>query len=128
MGHPPGVSRNAHTPSLENACFGLETTACAAAFLTRGSDTAARRRLMGTAGIGARARSRVMTLAASGATRPGEPNFALAAMGTEALGTTADDPGGSEQHPLRCPRCGAGPFRTPVELQEHIEAVHGNQQ
>ena len=69
-----------------------------------------------------------MTLAASGAARRAEPNFAPAAMATESLGTTADDPGGSEQHPLRCARCGAGPFRTPCELQEHIEAVHGNQQ
>ncbi len=68
-----------------------------------------------------------MTLAASGAARRAEPNFALAAVGTKALGTTADDPGGSEQHPLRCPRCGAGPFGSSRELREHIEAVHGNQ-
>ena len=69
-----------------------------------------------------------MTLAVSGAARRGERNFALAAKETTVLGATADDPGGSEQHPLRCPRCGADPFRTHVELQEHIEAVHGNQQ
>ena len=69
-----------------------------------------------------------MMLAVSGSARPGERNFALAAMETTALRATADDPGGSEQRPLRCPRCGAGPFRTSGELQEHIEAVHGNQQ
>ncbi len=69
-----------------------------------------------------------MTLVGSGAAPRGDRTFAPAAMGVGALRATADDPGGSEQHPLRCPRCGAGPFRTPVELQEHIEAVHGNQQ
>ncbi len=69
-----------------------------------------------------------MTLAASGVARRGERSFAPTPMVTTALGATADDPGGSEQQALRCPRCGAGPFSTPGELQEHIDAVHGNQQ
>ncbi len=54
-----------------------------------------------------------MTLAVSGAARRGERSFAPTPMVTTALGATADDPGGSEQQALRCPRCGAGPFKTP---------------
>ena len=70
-----------------------------------------------------------MTLVGSGAAPRGDRTFAPAAVGVGALRATADDPGGSEPPPsLRCPRCGAGPFGSPGELEEHIEAVHGNQQ
>ena len=68
-----------------------------------------------------------MTLAASGAARRGKRSFAPAAVEMAAFRATADGSGGSEQPPLRCPRCGAGPFGSSGELQEHIEAVHGNQ-
>ncbi len=69
-----------------------------------------------------------MTLAATGAARPEGRSSAPAAMEPAALRASANGPSGSEQQPLRCPRCGAGPFGTPGELEEHIEAVHGNQQ
>ena len=68
-----------------------------------------------------------MTCAVPGAARRRNPSFAPAAR-EAALRATADEPGGPEQPPLRCPRCGAGPFRTAGELEEHLEAVHGNQQ
>ena len=69
-----------------------------------------------------------MTLAVCGAARRGDRNFMLAAVEMTALRAAKNGLDLSEQQSLRCPHCGAGPFGTSGELQEHIEAVHGNLQ
>ena len=69
-----------------------------------------------------------MTRAVFGAARRGDRNFVLAAVEMTALRAATNGLHLSEQQSLRCPHCGAVPFGTSGELQEHIEAVHGNQQ